>query len=106
MSENQNTRQDGLAEDDDDSGMSISEMLGVLREHLKLLTIAPLAAGLLALGITTLIAPTFTAVTTFMPPQQSQSGAQFQTTQFRLFRVVISFGIPVAVSERSRLRGC
>jgi uncharacterized protein involved in exopolysaccharide biosynthesis len=75
MSENQNTRQDGLAEDDDDSGMSISELLGVLREHLKLLTIAPLAAGLLALGITTLIAPTFTAVTTFMPPQQSQSSA-------------------------------
>ncbi len=75
MSENQNTRQDGLAEVDDENGMSISEMVGVLREHLKLLTIAPLAAGLLALGITTLIAPTFTAVTTFMPPQQSQSGA-------------------------------
>ena len=75
MSENQNTRQDGLAEVDDENGMSISEMVGVLREHLKLLTIAPLAAGLLALGITTLIAPTFTAVTTFMPPQQSQSSA-------------------------------
>ena len=74
MSEIQNTRQDGLAEDDE-SGMSISAMLSVLREHLKLLTIAPLAAGLLALGITTLIAPMFTAVTTFMPPQQSQSGA-------------------------------
>ena len=74
MSEIQNTRQDGLAEDDE-SGMSIGEMVGVLREHLKLLVIAPLAAGLLALGITTLIAPTFTAVTTFMPPQQSQSSA-------------------------------
>ena len=74
MSEIQNTRQDGWAEDDD-SGMSIGEMLGALREHLKLLAIAPLAAGLLTLGITTLIAPTFTAVTTFMPPQQSQSGA-------------------------------
>lgn len=75
MNEIQDTRQDGLAEDDDENGMSISELLGVLREHLKLLTIAPLAAGLLALGITTLIAPTFTAVTTFMPPQQSQSSA-------------------------------
>lgn len=74
MSEIQNSRQDGLAEDDE-SGMSIGEILGVLREHLKLLTLAPLAAGLLALGITTLIAPTFTAVTTFMPPQQSQSSA-------------------------------
>ena len=74
MSEIQNARQDGWAEADD-SGMSIGEMLGALREHLKLLAIAPLAAGLLALGITTLMAPTFTAVTTFMPPQQSQSGA-------------------------------
>ena len=74
MSEIQNARQDGLAEDDD-NGMSLGEMLSALREHLKLLTIAPLAAGLLALGITTFIAPTFTAVTTFMPPQQSQSGA-------------------------------
>ena len=74
MNEIQNARQDGWAEDDD-SGMSIGEMLSALREHLKLLAIAPLAAGLLALGITTLIAPTFTAVTTFMPPQQSQSSA-------------------------------
>ena len=74
MSEIQNIRQDGWAEDDD-SGMSIGEMLGALREHLKLLAIVPLAAGLVALGITTLITPTFTAVTTFMPPQQSQSGA-------------------------------
>ena len=75
MSEIQNTRQNGLAEDDDENGMSIGEMVDVLREHLKLLVIAPLAAGLLALGITMLIAPTFTAVTTFMPPQQAQSGA-------------------------------
>ena len=74
MSEIQNTRQDGWAEDDD-SGMSIGEVLSALRKHFKLLAIAPLAAGLLALGITTLIAPTFTAVTTFVPPQQSQSGA-------------------------------
>ena len=74
MSEILNTQQDGLAENDD-SGMSIGELLSVLREHLKLLVIAPLAAGLLALGITTLMAPTFTAVTTFMPPQQSQSSA-------------------------------
>ena len=74
MSEIQNTRQDGWAENDD-SGISIGEMLSALREHLKLLAAAPLAAGLLALGITMLIAPTFTAVTTFMPPQQSQSGA-------------------------------
>ena len=76
MSEIQNTRQDGLAEDDDENGMSISELLGVLREHLKLLTIAPLAAGLLALGITMLIAPTFTAVTTFMRSEERRVGKE------------------------------
>ena len=36
MSEIQSTRQDGLAEGDD-SGMSIGEMLSMLRAHLKLL---------------------------------------------------------------------
>ena len=70
MSEIQNTRQDGWAEDDD-RGVSIGEMLSALRDSAT----GGWAAGLLALGITTLIAPTFTAVTTFMPPQQSQSGA-------------------------------
>ena len=74
MSDIQNTRLVDLAEDED-SGISISEVVSVLREHLKLLVMAPLAAGLLAMGITMLIPPTFTAVTTFMPPQQAQSGA-------------------------------
>ena len=35
----------------------------------------PLGAGLLALGITYVIAPRFTATTTFMPPQQMQGAA-------------------------------
>ena len=60
---------------DDEQGMTLGEMVRALRAHLKLLMIAPLAAGLLALGITSLIAPTFTASTTFMPPQQAQSSA-------------------------------
>ena len=59
----------------EDEGMPLGEMGAALRERLVLLTVAPLAAGVLALGITYLIAPTFTAVTTFMPPQQAQSGA-------------------------------
>lgn len=58
----------------DDDSMSLGEMVAALRERLVLLTVAPLLAGALALGITYLIAPTFTAVITFMPPQQSQSG--------------------------------
>jgi len=59
----------------DDDGMTLGEMVGALRERLSLLVVGPLAAGALALGITYLIAPTFTAVTTFMPPQQAQSSA-------------------------------
>jgi len=47
----------------------------VVVDNLRLLVLGPLAAGLLALGISFVIAPTFTATTVFMPPQQQQSGA-------------------------------
>lgn len=60
---------------DTEPGMSLGETLGVLRASLKLLTLGPLAAGLVALGIAFLIPPTFTAATTFLPPQQAQNGA-------------------------------
>jgi len=60
---------------DDDEGVSLFELMAVLAQHLKLLIAAPLLAGLAALGITYLIAPTFTAATTFLPPQQQQSAA-------------------------------
>jgi len=64
-----------LDADTEDEGMTLGEMGAALRERLVLLTVGPLVAGALALGITYLIAPTFTAITTFMPPQQSQSNA-------------------------------
>ena len=67
--------QAGLEADAEDEGMTLGEMAAALRERLVLLTVGPLAAGMLALGATYLIAPTFTAITTFMPPQQAQSGA-------------------------------
>lgn len=60
---------------DDDEGISLLDIAVVLAENLKLLIIGPLVAGLAALGITYLIAPTFTARTTFLPPQQQQSSA-------------------------------
>lgn len=59
----------------DDDGMTLGDMAAALREKLSLITLVPLAAGLLAFGASYLIAPTFTANTTFMPPQQAQSGA-------------------------------
>lgn len=60
---------------DDEPGISLGELVNALRGHLKLLIFGPLAVGLLALGITYLIPPTFTANTTFMPPQQAQGAA-------------------------------
>jgi uncharacterized protein involved in exopolysaccharide biosynthesis len=61
--------------DRDDDEIDLREIACILRSNIRLLIAAPLAAGLLALGVTYLIAPTFTATTTFMPPQQAQSGA-------------------------------
>ena len=57
------------------SDISLGDLASTLRQNLLLLTAVPLAAGVLALGLTYLIAPTFTASTSFMPPQQSQGGA-------------------------------
>lgn len=62
-------------EDDEDDEINLLDLLQVVVDNLRLLVLAPLAAGLLALGITFAIPPTFTATTKFMPPQQQQSGA-------------------------------
>ena len=70
---------DGLALDSDDAAekpvIALSEVLRVLRGRLLLLTLGPLAAGALSLGVAMLIPATFTASTTLMPPQQAQGGA-------------------------------
>jgi uncharacterized protein involved in exopolysaccharide biosynthesis len=47
----------------------------VVAQHLRLLILGPLLAGSLALGISFLIKPTFTATTILLMPQQQQSGA-------------------------------
>jgi tyrosine-protein kinase Etk/Wzc len=59
----------------EDDEISLLDLLQVVADNLRLLVLVPLAAGLLALGITFAIPPTFTATTVFMPPQQQQSGA-------------------------------
>ena len=59
----------------EDDEISLLDLLQVVADNLRLLVLGPLVAGLLALGITFAIAPTFTATTKFMPPQQQQSGA-------------------------------
>lgn len=65
--------QDAMLEDDDE--ISLLDLLQVVVDNLRLLVLAPLAAGLLALGVTFAIPPTYTATTKFMPPQQQQSSA-------------------------------
>lgn len=59
----------------DDDEISLLDLLQVIVDNLRILILGPLAAGLLALAISFAIAPTFTASTVFMPPQQQQSGA-------------------------------
>lgn len=62
----------GLPEEDE---VSVIDLLQVIADNLRLLVLAPLAAGLVALGVAFAIPPTFTATTRFLPPQQQQSSA-------------------------------
>ncbi len=59
----------------DPDEIDLLDILQVIAENLRLLILGPLAVGLAALGISFLITPTFTARTTFLPPQQQQSAA-------------------------------
>lgn len=60
---------------EDDEGIGLLDLALPLVEHLKLLLIGPLLIGLVALGISYLIPPSFTARTSMLPPQQQQSSA-------------------------------
>lgn len=64
---------DALPEDADDA-VSLLDLAIPLVEHWKLWLLGSLAIGVAALGIAFLMTPTFTARTSFMPPQQQQSG--------------------------------
>jgi uncharacterized protein involved in exopolysaccharide biosynthesis len=68
-------RQSTPMPEEDDDEISLLDLLQVVADNLRLLVLAPLAAGLLSLGFTFTIAPSFDAITKFMPPQQQQSGA-------------------------------
>ncbi len=63
------------ANDEASDDVSLIDILQVLVENFWLLLLVPIAAGLVALGITYAIPPSFTATTKFMPPQQQQSAA-------------------------------
>lgn len=59
----------------EDDEISLLDLLQTIVDNLRLLVLGPLAVGVLALGITFLIPPTYTAKTQFLPPQQQQSAA-------------------------------
>ena len=59
----------------DDEGVSLGELAQVLAARWSLIVFGTLLAGLSGLGLSYLITPTFTARTSFMPPQQQQSSA-------------------------------
>jgi len=58
-----------------DDEINLLDILQVVAENVRLLILGPLVVGLIALGGAFLIAPTFTATTRIMTPQQQQSGA-------------------------------
>jgi uncharacterized protein involved in exopolysaccharide biosynthesis len=59
----------------EDDEISLLDLLQVIVDNLRLLVLGPLAVGLLALGYSFTIAPTFTSKTQFLPPQAQQSAA-------------------------------
>ena len=61
------------AESDDE--IDLLDLLHTVVDNLRLLILGPLVVGLSALGISFTIAPTFTAQTSFLPPQQQQGMA-------------------------------
>ncbi len=63
-----------MAQPEEDE-ISLLDLLQVLADHLRLLVLAPLLAGLAALGISFAVPPTYTASVKFLPPQQQQSAA-------------------------------
>ena len=75
ITENPRSIVQGSMGDIHDDVISLLDLLQVIVDNLRLLVLGPLACGLAALGISFAIAPTFTAKTQFLPPQQQQSSA-------------------------------
>jgi tyrosine-protein kinase Etk/Wzc len=59
----------------DEDEISLLDLAETIAERLWLLVFGPLFVGLIALGVSFLIPPTFTARTVLMPPQAQQSAA-------------------------------
>lgn len=73
MTDMQDSAQTNPSMDDDE--ISLLDLAQTVVDNLRLLVLGPLAVGVAALGISFAIAPTYTAKTQFLPPQQQQSAA-------------------------------
>jgi tyrosine-protein kinase Etk/Wzc len=60
--------------------ISLLGVLVILVDNLRLLLLGPLVAGLVTLGYSFTITPTYTATAKFLPPQQQQSSAAAMLT--------------------------
>lgn len=65
----------------ENSEFGLTDVVRIVRNHLRLLIIAPLAVGSLALGGAFLLTPIFTATTRILPPQQQQSAVALISQQ-------------------------
>lgn len=59
----------------EDDGIKLLDILHTLAENARLLVFGPIVVGLIALGITFLLKPTYIAATSIMTPQQQQGAA-------------------------------
>ena len=66
---------DASAAQPDGTGLNFADLLRFLLRFWLLLLLCPLLVGAAAIAYTSTLAPTFTATTTVLPPQQSQSSA-------------------------------
>ena len=69
--DNSSVSHDFIEEDE----ISLIDLLQVVVDHIRLLVLGPLCIGLLTLGYSFTIPPTYTANTKFLPPQQQQSSS-------------------------------
>ncbi len=61
--------------------VSITDVLSIARQYWKTLVVVPLASGVVALGLSYLIEPTFVAASKLLPPQQSGGTAMAMLSQ-------------------------
>jgi len=64
-----------MAPDEDADTVDLLDLALPFAQHWKALIAGPLLAGMLALGLSYLVPPTYTSRTVFLPPQQQQSAA-------------------------------